>query len=602
MADRSSGAPVAAWAEGDWRLIAETIPHLVWVAGAEGQTLYFNRRAEDYTGTSGDEGSWEQVVHPDDLDRATHCWEEARRGASGFQEDFRLRRSDGEYRWHSVRSLPMLTEWGVVERWFGTATDIDDRKCLETELSEAQLAASQTATLLSALQEAAPIGIGFVDRAFTIVRMNDELARFVDRPAAEQIGRAVADVVPDLWGQLEPVYRHVLDGQSPVRNIPMTRTLPDGTGPVREWMVSFYPVRVDDEVSGIGVVAVDVTARVQAEGFRSTVMSQVADGVYTLDPDGCLSYLNRAACRMLGWTEAELRGRNVHEAFHVQAHSAGGEPRGCALVGEGTDRRLIRVADEEFVRKDGTTFPVAYSAVPLQVGSRSAGTSVVFRDIGTSTSSSNLIRVLIADADPTSTNELRSMLTRHEGLDVVGMEATVAGTLQVVDRLHPDVVIVDVGLPDAGGIAASLQIKRVAPETGVILLASGYDDVVAAGAIAAGCSGIVDKRRSWVELASAVRAAYHGETTISQAELQQVVHAVRDAWQPGRAEDLTPREREVLVCLTQGLSNQQVATHLGLTVNTVRNHVQRVLYKLDVHSRLEAVVLATREGILDPVA
>jgi DNA-binding NarL/FixJ family response regulator len=74
---------------------------------------------------------------------------------------------------------------------------------------------------------------------------------------------------------------------------------------------------------------------------------------------------------------------------------------------------------------------------------------------------------------------------------------------------------------------------------------------------------------------------------------------VRDSWSPGRAEDLTTREREVLLCLTLGLSNQQVATRLGVTVNTVRNHVQRILYKLDVHSRLEAVVLATRDGMFD---
>jgi PAS domain S-box-containing protein len=367
-------------------------------------------------------------------------------------------------------------------------------------------------------------------------------------------------------------------------------------------MASFYPVVIGDEVAGIGVVAVDVTARVQAEGFRSTVMSQVADGVYTQDPDGRLTYMNRAACRMLGWSEEELRGKSVHEVIHVsQVQGAGGEPRECALLVEGTDHRLVQVADEAFVRKDGTTFPVAYSSMPLQAGGRTDGTSVVFRDIGTSTTSSNLIRVLIADADPTSAKELRTMLTRHEGLDVVGEAATADATKREVDRLHPDVVIVDVGLPGVGGSAAILAIKRDAPSTSAILLVNEHDDVVAAGAIAAGCSGVVERDRSWVELASAVRAAYHGETTISQAELQRVVHAVRDSWQPGRAEHLTAREREVLVCLTQGLSNQQAATRLGVTVNTVRNHVQRILYKLGVHSRLEAVVLASRAGILDPV-
>ena len=150
-----------------------------------------------------------------------------------------------------------------------------------------------------------------------------------------------------------------------------------------------------------------------------------------------------------------------------------------------------------------------------------------------------------------------------------------------------------------GGAATALRIKADAPRTSILLLALDHDDALAAGAIAAGCAGVVDKRRAWVELASAVRAAFHGETSISQAELQQVVTKVRDSWRPGRAQDLTTREREVLLCLTQGLSNQQVAARLSVTVNTVRNHVQRILYKLDVHSRLEAVVLATRDGMLD---
>jgi DNA-binding NarL/FixJ family response regulator len=96
-----------------------------------------------------------------------------------------------------------------------------------------------------------------------------------------------------------------------------------------------------------------------------------------------------------------------------------------------------------------------------------------------------------------------------------------------------------------------------------------------------------------------VRAAHHGDTAISQADLQHVVASVRSSSRRGRSHDLTPRERSVLRCLTQGLTNQQAADELGVTVNTVRNHVQHLLYKLDAHSRLEAVVLATRDGLLD---
>jgi PAS domain S-box-containing protein len=590
------------WAEADWRLVSESIPHVVWVAGPDGQTLYFNRRGEDYSGTSGEALAWEEIVHPDDLHRSTECWLLAQRTQTLFQEDIRLRRADGVYRWHSSRSQPVLGADGAIERWFGTATDIDDRKQVEERLVVAEREARQVLTLLETLHAAAPVGFGFVDRDARIVRLNQEMAELAGLPIEDLVGRTVPEVVPELWGTLEPIFRHVLDVGAAIRNLPLARPPSQGRTGHREWLANFYPVRIDDEIVGVGVVGVDVTERIQAEGFRSTVMSQVADGVYTQDLEGRLLYMNRAASKMLGWTEDELRGRCVHDVVHFQR--ADGTPVGreeCALLTQGPDRRLVQVAGEVFTRKDGTVFPVAYTSMPLRVGSRTEGASVVFRDISDPTTSTNLIRVLIADADRTSSDALAAMLTRHEGLEVVSVVTTTAAAIEQARRLRPDVVLVDIALPEFGGPASTMRIKAEAPATSVILLATDYDDAVAAGAIAAGCSGIVDKRRAWVELASAVRVAYHGETNISQAELQQVVTKVRDSWQPGRAQDLTAREREVLLCLTQGLTNRQAATRLGVTLNTVRNHVQRILYKLDVHSRLEAVVLATSTGILDDV-
>jgi DNA-binding NarL/FixJ family response regulator len=106
--------------------------------------------------------------------------------------------------------------------------------------------------------------------------------------------------------------------------------------------------------------------------------------------------------------------------------------------------------------------------------------------------------------------------------------------------------------------------------------------------------------RAWVELVSAVRAAYHGETTISQEELQRVMAKVRreDPW--GRSSHLTSREEDVLACIREGLPNAKIAERLGVSANTVRNHVQRILYKLNVHSKLEAVVVTSGEGVHQP--
>jgi DNA-binding NarL/FixJ family response regulator len=124
-----------------------------------------------------------------------------------------------------------------------------------------------------------------------------------------------------------------------------------------------------------------------------------------------------------------------------------------------------------------------------------------------------------------------------------------------------------------------------------------HDETVAIAIIDAGCAGVLDKSRAWVELVSAVRAAYHGETIISREELQRVLSKVRGGNPSGRATHLTDREEEVLACMREGLNNAMVAEQLGLSPNTVRNHVQRILSKLHVHSKLEAVVLTSREGL-----
>jgi PAS domain S-box-containing protein len=590
---------IGAWDEADWRLVAESIPHIVWVADDHQNILYFNQRGTAYTGMTAASGKWTELIHPDELDQVFTAWTHARRTRTAFEEDVRIRAFDGSYRWHSTRGEPLVDGDGGLTRWFGTATDVDDRKQLEERLRLAEGEASDAVRLLTQAQAAAPVGFGFIDSDYRIVRLNDEIARFAGMSVGEHLGRTVAEVVPEQWALIEPIFRHVMSSGEAVRNLPIARP-EDEHGPHSEWMVSFYPVQIDDQIVGAGVVGVDVTERLEAEGFRTTVMSLVAEGVCTLDNDRRLTYMNRAASRMLGWTEDELRGRSMHDAVHFQRGD--GTPLSaaeCLMLTEGTERQLVQPAGDVFTRKDGTTFPVAYSWMPRQVGSRVDGFSVVFRDISAPDPNADQVRVLIADPDPASVETLSAVLTGHEGMEVVGTAATAASAVEQTVRLRPDVVLVDAALPHAGGIAATLQLKAEAAGTNVILLALDYDDAAAASAIAAGCAGIVDKQRTWVDLPDAVRAAHHGETSISHAELQQVVASVRGSRHHGRAQDLTARERDVLRCLTQGLTNHQAAAELGLTVNTVRNHVQHVLYKLDVHSRLEAVVLATRSGLLD---
>ncbi|MDQ3640419.1 MAG: PAS domain S-box protein, partial [Actinomycetota bacterium] len=442
-----------------------------------------------------------------------------------------------------------------------------------------------------------PVGFAFVDRDFGVVRLNHEMASIVGAPNDELVGRPLAEVVPALWEQHGPVFRQVLATGEAIRNQPVAGPL--GTdGEARERLVSNYPVRIGEEIIGIGVVIHDITDRVRAEGFRSAVMSQVADGVYTQDRDGRLMYMNSAASKMLGWTEAELRGEQMHQVVHFQRSdgtAVGVED--CALLREGTHGRLERSAGETFTRRDGSVFPVAYSSAPLRTGSTVEGVAVVFRDVSQPGCSPNVIRVVIIDSDSTTTESFRALLDQHEGIDVVGVATTAASAMEAAVRLRPDVVLINVDLPDLDGLATTMKIKANGPSIRVILMTERHDDTTAIASIDAGCAGVLDKSRAWVELVSAVRAAYHGETIISQEELQRVLSRVRSGGDGSRAARLTEREEQVLACIREGLSNATIAEHLGVTANTVRNHVQRILYKLNVHSKLEAVVLTTREGL-----
>src|SRR5258706_9561173 len=114
--------------DADFRLIAESIPHIAWMGGPKGPTEFFNAQGAAYTGfheaTCSSE-QWRALVHPDDLERTLRAWKQASITEEPYGHDYRLRRFDGEYRWHTFRGLPIRDEHGVVRKWIGTATDIE---------------------------------------------------------------------------------------------------------------------------------------------------------------------------------------------------------------------------------------------------------------------------------------------------------------------------------------------------------------------------------------------------------------------------------------------------------------------------------------------
>lgn len=312
-------------------------------------------------------------THPDDRQRVAAAVVSARLDGCSPEVTFRVVWPDGTIHALHGTSTIVPEEEGGTSRLVGSVQDV-------TQLTDSQRATAESLTLMETLESTAPVGFGFVDRQFRIVRVNERLLEIVGGHGEDPVGRTIAELVPEVWDQVGAVYRDVLaSGRSHV-NVEIER-MGTGSQDRRLLLANYYPVRIGAEVIGVGAVLVDITEREEARDFRSAVMDTMVEGLYVLDGEGRLTFMNAAASRLLGWTEAELHGGSMHEAIHFQ--HADGSPhreRDCELLKVRTEGRPVRMSHEAFTCKDGTICPVAYSAAPLMAGTKVGGVVVVFRD------------------------------------------------------------------------------------------------------------------------------------------------------------------------------------------------------------------------------
>jgi DNA-binding NarL/FixJ family response regulator len=213
--------------------------------------------------------------------------------------------------------------------------------------------------------------------------------------------------------------------------------------------------------------------------------------------------------------------------------------------------------------------------------------------------------VLIADDDDLMRAGLAELFTSDPDIEIVGEASTGREAVEEARRLHPDVVLMDVRMPDLDGIAATRELSRAAPAARVLILTTFEQDDYVFGALRAGASGFLLKRARPEELIAAVQTIAAGESLLSPSVTRRVID--RMAQQPtpeladqSRLETLTPREREVLELLARGLSNREIAAALAVEESTVRTHVKRVLMKLDLRDRVQAVIFAYETGVNRP--
>jgi DNA-binding NarL/FixJ family response regulator len=215
-----------------------------------------------------------------------------------------------------------------------------------------------------------------------------------------------------------------------------------------------------------------------------------------------------------------------------------------------------------------------------------------------------VIRVLVVD-DQALVRGGVSMLLRTAGHDVVGEASDGQEAVRLVERLHPDVVLMDIRMPRMNGIQATRQIMRAAPATRVIMLTTFAEDAEVYGALQAGALGYLVKDSEPTAMLEAVQHAVRGEPLLSpQILARTVAHAVRahtDSATPATPAPsvLTERERQVLALVGAGLSNAEISSAMHIGVTTVKTHVSAVMEKLKLRNRVQAAVVAHRLGLVD---
>ncbi len=213
-----------------------------------------------------------------------------------------------------------------------------------------------------------------------------------------------------------------------------------------------------------------------------------------------------------------------------------------------------------------------------------------------------MIRLLLVDDHEVVRSGLRMLLENEEDVEIVGEAGTAEEAIRAITKLSPDVVLMDIGLPDRSGIDAAREIKKITPETAIVALTIHEDEEYFFKMLEAGASGYVPKRAAPNELLTAIRTAATGEVYLYPSLAKLLVKDYFSQDQQTRAgrtdKNLTPRENEVLVHLADGATNFEIAETLGISPKTVASHRENIMRKLNLHSRTELVKYAIRKGII----
>ena len=210
------------------------------------------------------------------------------------------------------------------------------------------------------------------------------------------------------------------------------------------------------------------------------------------------------------------------------------------------------------------------------------------------------IRILVADDHAVLRSGLRRLLEDEADMEVVGEAATGGEAVRLADELRPDVVLMDLTMPEVDGVEATRAVLGCSPASRVLVLTMHEEWVFVDRVLEAGATGYLLKRAAGTELIAAIRAVHRGEAYVDPAVVRPMISGYLNSRGAGpRRSPLSPREQEVLRLVAWGYTAKEIAERLGVSVKTVESHKARMMEKLDLHTRAELVRHAMAEGLLD---